>query len=536
MAIAKAQLWGRYLGLALVSGGVLALQVTFTRIFSIMIWHHFTYLVIGVALLGGGVAGTFLAVRQKTAASLQQHLSWLALGFSLCILVNLLVISNVGIDPLRMRQLPQTLLGLAIYFSSLFATFFMGGLTIAAIFSRWVEQSHRLYFADMLGASISTLAVIGLIQLFGGPGTIALIACLVGCAGLFLNDGTTGRGRWLAPGLVAAQLLIFMGVLVFNPIKLPVPESKELGWAMRAQQAEPEYTRWNPVGRVDVMPEMVVQEPKIVGAVSSVYFEQRQSSPDFPLKLVTIDGTSMTGLYQFDGSDADLQRFNFLENAVISAPYHIGKQQPSTLLIGVGGGLDILLARLYDARQITAIELNADIVQLLRGPYASYTGNIASHPTTELHVAEGRSFLMQTNDRYDIIQGIGLDNLAALSGGAYVLAESYIYTVDSLEQSLNRLTPDGVFSWTRDVNEPPREMLRLTGLAAEALRRQGVREPQRHIAIVANESGQNATLLVRRSPFTPEAMQQLRTWAEGNRFTVLQDPFVRLNTAFADYL
>ncbi|NJO00148.1 MAG: hypothetical protein HC875_41575 [Anaerolineales bacterium] len=45
----------KYLGLALISASVLALQVIFTRIFSIMIWHHFTYLVVGVALLGGAL-------------------------------------------------------------------------------------------------------------------------------------------------------------------------------------------------------------------------------------------------------------------------------------------------------------------------------------------------------------------------------------------------------------------------------------------------------------------------------------------------
>lgn len=46
----------KFFGLAIVAGSVLALQVTFTRIFSLMIWHHFTYLVIGVALLGGSPA------------------------------------------------------------------------------------------------------------------------------------------------------------------------------------------------------------------------------------------------------------------------------------------------------------------------------------------------------------------------------------------------------------------------------------------------------------------------------------------------
>lgn len=523
----------KYIALSLVAGSVLALQIAFTRIFSLMIWHHFTYLVIGVAMLGGGAAGAFLAVRQWGAETLSRRLGWLAISFCLASLSNLVVIRFVAIDPLRAAQLAWSIVGLGIYFACLFATFFTGGLTIAAIFSRWSSHAHRLYFADMLGAGLATIGSLALIQLLGGPGAIALAALIAVVAAALLGLDLPARLRWAFPTL-AVGLLALLTFLVLRPIPLAVPESKELGWAMRAQGSLPEYTRWNPVGRVDVMPEMMVTEPMIVGAVSSAY--PAEGRPELPLRLVTIDGTSMTGMYRFDGSDADLQRFRFLDHAVISAVYQLGLENPDTLKIGVGGGLDILLARLYSAGSITAIELNPSIVELLTGPYADYTGRLAEHPDTNLVVAEGRSYLSRTEQKYDIIQGIGLDNLAALSGGAYVLAESYIYTVESLEQSLNALTPNGVFSWTRDVNAPPREMLRLTGLAAEALRRMGVENPGEHIAIVANESGQNATLLVSRSPFREEQLATLRAWAAGNNFTMLQDPFVRLDNTFTQYL
>jgi len=524
---------GKYLALALVSGGVLALQITFTRIFSLMIWHHFTYLVIGVALLGGGAAGAFLAVHQWDGPTLQRRLGLLALSFGLASLINLVVIRFVGIDPLRAAQLAWTVVGLAIYFACLFTTFFTGGLTIAAAFSRWSTMAHKLYFADMLGAGIATVGILALIELLGGPASIALIAFLSALAAVLFGLELPRRLRWVAPASLLGSLAL-LAILLLRPLTLPVPGSKELGWAMRAQNAQPEYTRWNPVGRVDVMPEIVVTEPMIVGAVSSAY--PLDGRPELPLRLVTIDGTSMTGMYQFDGSEEDLQRFRFLDHAVISAVYHLGIEDPNTLKIGVGGGLDILLARLYGANSITAIELNPSIVELLTGPYAEYTGRLAEHPGTRLIVAEGRSFLSRSEEQYDIIQGIGLDNLAALSGGAYVLAESYIYTVESLEQSLNALSPRGVFSWTRDVNTPPREMLRLTGLAAEALRRMGVERPGDHIAIVANESGQNATLLVSRAPFTAAQMERLRAWAAANNFSMLQDPLARLDNTFTDYL
>src|SRR5262249_18483371 len=147
------------------------------------------------------------------------------------------------------------------------------------------------------------------------------------------------------------------------------------------------------------------------------------------------------------------------------------------LNIGSGGGIDIILARLNQASAVTAIELNASLVALLRGRYADFTGHLAEGPHTRIIQAEGRSFLSRDQGRYDIIQGIGVDNFAALSGGAYVLAESYLYTVESLQAVLARLSPEGVFAWTRNTNEPPRETLRLCALAAEALRRDGSQDP-----------------------------------------------------------
>ncbi|NJN95490.1 MAG: hypothetical protein HC875_15955 [Anaerolineales bacterium] len=532
------QFFPRYLGLALISGSILALQVTFTRIFSIMIWYHFTYLVVGVALLGGGAAGTYLAVRQWDTAVLSKRISKLTVGFSLSILLCLLAINLIQFDPLGGRaMLVSTLVGLAVYFSCLFTTFFVGGLTVAGVFSLWARQAHRLYFADLLGASLSTLAVVWIIQMFGGPATLVLIALLGLIASLLFQEGLSRGWRQAIALLGVGQVALFVIIAFIWPIQLPIPETKELPTLLRTVGIEePEYTRWNPVGRVDVLPLYESGGPAaIVGGISSVYLENKEGSPPMGERVhfVTLDGTSMTALHEFDG---DLTRFQFLDHAIISAPYLVSVEKPKVLNIGVGGGLDILLARYHQARQITAIEINSDVVNLLTGPYADFTGRLSDDPRTKIAVAEGRSFLTRDQEQYDIIQGIGLDNFAALSGGAYVLSESYIYTVDALELALNRLSPEGIFSWTRNVNERPREMLRLTGLAAEALRRQGVANPAQYIAIVSNEENYNATLLVSRSPFTLAAIEQLRQWVVMNKFHLLHDPFERLDTIYTDYL
>jgi hypothetical protein len=531
----------KYIGLSFISASVLALQVTFTRIFSIMIWYHFAYLIIGVALLGGGAAGTYLAIRQWDAATISRRIGKLAVGFSLSILLSLLLISVVHFDPLGGKTaLLPTLIGLAIYFTSLFSAFFLGGLTVASAFSLWAKRAHRLYFADLLGASVGTLIVIWLIQSFTGPGALAFIALLALVAGFLFGVELPQRWKWAMPIAALGELGLFLFISFVSPVQLPIPESKELGvFLPYSGVSQPEYTRWNPVARVDVVPSVDYDVPWIVGGISSVYFGEKQQNQEgnqsvkYRQQIVTFDGTSATAMHQFDG---EISRFDYLDYAIISAPYQVGVERPTVLNIGVGGGLDIILARLHDSARITAIDLNSDAVALLKGPYADFTGRLADDPRTTIMTAEGRSFLMRSPEQYDIIQGIGLDNFAALSGGAYVLAESYLYTVDAFEQSLSRLTPDGIFSWTRTLYSPPREMLRLTGLAAEALRRQDVTDPAQHIAIVANEDGRYATLLVSRAPFTPPVVERLHKWAKANNFNLLHDPFERLDTVYADYL
>lgn len=523
----------RYLGLALVSASLLSLEVTFTRIFSIMIWYHFAYLIIGVALLGGGAAGTFLAVRQWDIDTISKRLSKLALLLSLSILFSLLVINLVQFDPLDSNSsMVYNLFGLVSYFGVIFLIFFLGGLIIAGIFRRWAEDTHQLYFADLLGAGISSLLILWIIKNLTGPGSLVLMAFFVLIASMIFWTKESSVSKGLLVLLAAGQLILLFIVLVVNPIYLPVPKSKELGKLLPLVNVEkPDLSIWNPVARVDVLPTYDAEAPWVIGGISSNY--KSQSTNTYEQKFVTLDGTSMTVLFHFDG---DLTPYEFLDYTIISAPYKVAPARPKVLNIGVGGGLDIILSKKYDAQKITAVELNSDIVKLVDNTYADFVGGIASAPDTDIIVDEGRSFLIRTEEKYDIIQGIGLDNFAALNGGAYVLSESYLYTVDAVELALSRLTPNGVFSWTRTVYTPPREMLRLSGVAAEALRKKGITDPENYMLLVANEGQEYATMLVAVQPFTESNIHPLREWAAQNNFTILHDPLVKLDTIFSDYL
>jgi hypothetical protein len=53
--------WLIYLGTFLLTPGVLALEVSLTRIFSVLTYHHLTFVVISLATLGFGIAGSVLS-------------------------------------------------------------------------------------------------------------------------------------------------------------------------------------------------------------------------------------------------------------------------------------------------------------------------------------------------------------------------------------------------------------------------------------------------------------------------------------------
>lgn len=520
------------IALAIISASVLALQVTFTRIFSIIIWYHFTYLIVGITLLGGGAAGTYLAVRRWDKTTLLNRISKISAFYSISILITLLIITQFSFDPLTRSDAKATAIGLALYFVSLFAAFFLGGLSVAGVFTLRSDVAHRLYFADLLGASAGTLLIVGIIQILTGPGAIVLIALIALIASALLSTNISPAwkyGTWIG---IVAELALAIYLSFVNPVQLKIPESKELGSVMKAGEISgPEYVRWNPVARVDVLPEQNFEIPPIVGGISSTY--SFDAIPSYPLHIVTMDGTSATAIFKYND---DISRFDFLNHALIAAPFLVSSPNPKTLNIGVGGGVDILLARLRGASDITAIDINSDIVNLLKGPYAQYFGNLDSDPSIHIETAEGRGFLMSGNTRYDIIQGIGLDNFAALSGGAYVLSESYIYTQDAFKLAFSRLADNGVFSWTRSVTEPSREMIRLVGLAAQALRDLGVTDPSTHIALVANEEKTIATLLVSIAAFDEQRITNLRDWTNDNKYILLHDPLTKLDSVYTDYL
>jgi len=65
MAAARARAAPPVIAVALISAAALAYEIVLMRLFSIILWHHFAYMIISLALLGYGASGALLSLAQR---------------------------------------------------------------------------------------------------------------------------------------------------------------------------------------------------------------------------------------------------------------------------------------------------------------------------------------------------------------------------------------------------------------------------------------------------------------------------------------
>ncbi|HYX67957.1 MAG TPA: hypothetical protein VE825_02400, partial [Terriglobales bacterium] len=169
----------------------------------------------------------------------------------------------------------------------------------------------------------------------------------------------------------------------------------------------------------------------------------------------------------------------------------------------------VLRAVANGSSNVTAIEINPIIANtIMRGRYADYAFHLYQIPEVHLHVGDGRSWIRQSHEQYDVIQMTLVDTWASTAAGAFALSENNLYTTEAFREYFDHLKPDGIIAITRWEFKEPREALRVVAQEMEVLQQMGVSNPSRHFLIVSdgylNQDGRPVTVLVRKTAFTPE--------------------------------
>ncbi len=521
---------GRTLGLGLVSAAVLLLQLVQTRLFSVMLWHHLTYLVVTFTLLGFAAGGALLACRAAwLTGDNGRRLAGVSVVFGLSVLAAYALVTR---HPPETSHSSAGIATAALSYALLVVPMVFAGLVVALCLADAGPAVGRLYAVNMVGSALGALLYVPALRALGGEGTV-----LAACALAFLGAASFARGaaRGGASRLALGALLaLAAGLAAFRAptsvFEVPPAESKAMVQQMlRDPRQRIELTAWDPLCRIDV----IGPGPEEPSAPRTIY-------QDGDASTVMLMGDAQDGVDIFNKDGLGYLAFR--------------DRAPKVLAIGIGGGLDILQARatkrpLPEGQRIefTGVEINATTYGLLTGPYYEATGRRYTLPGTRVVLDEGRSWLRRSDELYDIIQMTGTDTYAALASGSYVMSESYLYTAEAYDDFLDHLTPDGVISVLRFRFDPPRETLRLAAIAVDALRRDGASDPAEHVIMLGFEGNRVeidgqlvgmdfGALLFRKRPWRPDEVALYERYDRNNaRAFLMYAPGVECRGPVADY-
>src|SRR5262245_27985747 len=455
------------------------------RLFSITQWHHFAYMMISVALLGYGVAGSCVTIlRTRLEPHLESVFAWSAALFGATAAVSFFIAQYVPFNALEFLWDWSQPFWLLVIYLVLLVPFFSAAVCVCLMFTRFGARAGRIYSFDLLGAAAGSLGLVAL--LFAVPPLAALgwVSASALAAATLVSLSLRPRAPMAAAQFVLLGLALIwalsspLGALRISPYKELSQTLQVMGTRIVAQTS-------SPLGLLTV-----VESPEVPFRYAPGLSLSAPSEPPAQLALFT-DGEGLSAIVRYHGTRRPLVYLDYLTSA---AAFHL-LQRPRVLVLGSGAGSDVLQALYHSASMIEAVELNPGVIDLVQDRFGAFSGQPYSQPQVRLHLGEARGFIAATDNRYDLIQIALVDAFGASSAGLYALSESYLYTVESLQAYLARLVPGGYLSITRWVSLPPRDTLKLTGMAALALERDGVSDPGQRLALI--RGWRTATLLIK---------------------------------------
>ncbi len=482
----KSNLWLIGISVAILSFSILSYEILLTRVFSVILTYHYAFAIVSSPILGLGIGGILLRYWQKWFPSPSFNVATAIFGLFICLSIGTIIKLPLA------SILLTTDVQLWFYFPAAIIPFIFAGITMADIFKNYPQQSSILYGFDLIGATAGTICTVILLDIINVVETIMIIAVAAGISGLFFSFACK---KTRTVNIISITLALSFFILTkFGIVGTDVPIApnleKDLYRILNNSQDKAEIvdTRWSAFGRTDL-----------------VRTENRGNNE----MLLFIDGAAGTSMYNFDSvrSGGELRSF-LMNNDGEYFPFYFLKnnEKDNALVIGPGGGKDIVVALLGGVKSITGVEVNPDIVQIVK-EYEHFNGGIYTRFTNvTVIVQEGRNYLRSVNEKYDLIMLALPITKSSRSAEGYALTENYIFTIESFKEYLNHLTPEGSIVL---VAHSDYEIYRLITLALTAFKEISVDESDamKHMYTIA--SWKTPTLIIRKRQFTPQEIDTI---------------------------
>lgn len=512
-----------YFTIALVSAATILLELALLRLFAVQQFYHFAFMAISLALLGAGASGSILSLRGRRFSPAGN-----SLAFALTTLGAYLIINYLPFDSFSIAWYSRQLFYLAIYFLAAAVPFLFAGLVIGGELmgaGRNGGGSHRVYGANLIGSAAGSLISLLILEAFSGVGAVIVAIIMGAISGLSFTLLDIHRRERTVRDLVTigvASGLILVGALAL--IRPPaffaqqLSPYKTLAVLSQALDSRHVLTTWDATARVDVV------EGSTIHVMPGLSLLSPYGPP--PQAGLMLDGDN---LMPITGLPPDSQQAQVLANYLPNGVIHRLRPQAHTLVIEAGTGMDVLFALAGGAGQVTAVEENGLVNEIVEKQYGAFTGGLYQDPRVSVTTQSGRVFVRQGSrasweERYDVAVVALTDPHRPVTSGAYSLTEDYVYTVEAFGDYLNTLEDDGLLMVTRWLQTPPSESGRTFGAIAAALEKRGL-DPAEHL--MAFRTLRTMTILAGRQPFSEQEIKTVGDFLEKANFDFVYYPGIR---------
>ena len=506
----------------IISLTMLLFELLISRVMSAVAHYHFAFMAICLALFGITLGAVFVHKFKNQISNNYTKTFYLSsIFFSITVFINLVAISQLRAFTLTNEWLMiPNRWNLIILFATIAIPFIACGICMALTFERYAKLASRLYFVNLLGASLGCLLFIPVINLLGMTNSYFLLIFLGLLAALFVK---TDNNKFIAVSILAL-ILSLMGILSLTQKSNPL----DLKWVKGSANNRHFFKEWNSYSYVRLYFEGPAVIPK-GWSFGPKKFDELTHTKVGQIHL-TIDGGAGTAMTNFQ--NRDLSTIKFLGYDITSLPYHLVKNG-DVLVIGLGAGRDVLTGLLFNQHSITGVEINKTILKIHRTFASKFTGDLSHHPKVTFINNEARSYINASERKFDIIQISLIDTFAATQAGAYALSENNLYTTEAIETYWNHLTDNGMISisyWTFPY------MLKIIGSATQTLDKYGIKNPKSHFILIHSDIPAITTgvgnLLIKKTPFTTEEIKAVGKYCDEMGFhfalSTYGSPYVEL--------
>ncbi|NHN33178.1 spermine synthase [Paenibacillus agricola] len=478
-------------------------EVFLSRFFATIMDYNYVFLVVSLATLGIGIGGYFAYSQITKHPLLRNHhiLGWYAVSIAAVIFTMYIL----------------TFVGIFFYAGMALIPFFLGGLVLADLMQRHRDHIGLMYFSDLAGGGLGAVSSIFLMDSLNPLQTIGLIS-LIG----FSVFVACYFGEWnLQQKLFWSTTLAILFINFINPFysffSFKAYQTSPHNVFLDEKEARVIFTKWNAFSRTDVF-----------------------DAGDDDLLYITIDGGAVSPISKFNG---ELTHVDYLRNTTSYLAFQ-GRMKNRALIIGGGGGQEVLLAKMTGYKIIEAVDINEGSFLAVRD-VSQLSNNVFKLPGVEPIVSDGRNYIRETNNKYDLIY-LSLVKKNTENGFGLSLMENYIFTQEAIAEYMNKLEEGGSLGFL--VHDEV-ELFKMVYAAKKYFKKRGVQEQDiskylavigtyQHLGhVVTGLNGSKITrplLIIGKRPFEyPEAVSLLAAAKQIQQIPIhipyVNDQFMQMN-------